>query len=43
MHLQYDQAVADGKRAVAINPNYAQGYNTLSDTLTIYGNPRSGD
>jgi adenylate cyclase len=41
MHLRYDQAVADGERAVAINPNYAQGYHTLSHTLLIYGKPEA--
>jgi adenylate cyclase len=39
MHLRYDQAVADGERAVAINPNYAQGYHSLSHALGIYGKP----
>ena len=39
MHLRYDQAVADGKRAVAVNPNYAEGYHALSDALVIYGKP----
>jgi adenylate cyclase len=29
MQGRYDQAVADGQRAVAINPNYAQGYQFL--------------
>ena len=39
MQSRYDQAVADGKRAVAINPNYAGGYSALSDALNIYGDP----
>jgi adenylate cyclase len=39
MHSHYDQAVADGERAVALNPNYAQGYQALADTLIIYGKP----
>jgi adenylate cyclase len=39
MQLRYDQAVADGKRAVAINPNYAAGYSALSNALNIYGDP----
>jgi adenylate cyclase len=41
MHLRYDQAVADGERAVAINPNYATGYQALADTLIIYGKPEA--
>ena len=27
---RFDQAVADAQRAVAINPNYAAGYQALS-------------
>jgi adenylate cyclase len=34
---RYDQAVVDGKRAVAINPNYAQGYQVLADALDVDG------
>jgi len=41
VHLRYDQAVADGERAVAINPNYAQGYQALGDALNIHGNPEA--
>jgi tetratricopeptide (TPR) repeat protein len=41
MQARYDQAVADAERAVAINPNYAQGYHTLSDVLVIYGKPNA--
>jgi adenylate cyclase len=33
MQCRFDQAVADGERAVAVNPNYAQGYLALSDAL----------
>jgi adenylate cyclase len=33
MQMRYDQAVADGERAVAINPNYALGFIVLSDAL----------
>jgi adenylate cyclase len=33
MQTRFDQAVANGERAVAINPNYAQGYVALSDAL----------
>jgi adenylate cyclase len=33
IQLRFNQAVADAKRAVAINPNYAYGYEALSDAL----------
>jgi adenylate cyclase len=33
MQNRYEQAVADAKRAVVINPNSAQGYEALSDAL----------
>jgi adenylate cyclase len=39
MQLRYDQAVADGERAVAINPNYAGGFFSLSDALNVYSRP----
>jgi adenylate cyclase len=41
MHSHYDQAVADGERAVTITPNYATGYQALADTLIIYGKPEA--
>jgi tetratricopeptide (TPR) repeat protein len=31
MQRRFDQAVAEGERAVAINPNFASGYQVLSD------------
>ena len=36
---RYDQAVADGKRAVAINPNYAMGNLALADAFDVDGKP----
>jgi tetratricopeptide (TPR) repeat protein len=33
MQRRFDEAVADGERTVAINPNYAFGYRALSDAL----------
>ena len=39
MQRRFDQAVADGERAVAINPNYADGYQALSDALETVGKP----
>ncbi len=41
MQLRYDQAVSDGERAVAINPNYAEGYSALSNALNIYVSPEA--
>jgi adenylate cyclase len=37
MQKRYDQAVADGERAVAINPNYAGGFFALADALNVDG------
>jgi len=39
MHRQFDRAVADGEREVAINPNYAIGYQALTDALLTSGRP----
>jgi adenylate cyclase len=36
---RFDQAVADGERAVAINPNSAQDYQALADALNVSGKP----
>jgi TolB-like protein/DNA-binding winged helix-turn-helix (wHTH) protein len=36
---RFDQAVADGKRAVSINPNYAFGYQSLADALSNDARP----
>jgi len=36
---QFEQGVADGMRAVAINPNYAFGYQTLADALSNDAKP----
>jgi adenylate cyclase len=41
MQGRYDQAVADGERAVAINPNYAIGFFSLADALNVYGRPEA--
>jgi adenylate cyclase len=41
MQLRYDQAIADGERAVAINPNYAGGFFALADALNVYGRPEA--
>jgi adenylate cyclase len=38
-HRQFEHAVADGERAVAINPNCTSGYWMLSDTLIFAGKP----
>ena len=39
MQMRYDQSVADGERAVAINPNYAGGFFALADALNVDGKP----
>ena len=39
MQRRFDQAVAEGERAVAINPNFASGYQVLSDALTQSNRP----
>jgi adenylate cyclase len=39
MQRRFDQAVADGQRAVAINPNSALGYQALSWALDNEGKP----
>jgi adenylate cyclase len=41
MQMRYDQAVTDGERAVAINPNYAGGFFSLADALNVYGKPEA--
>jgi adenylate cyclase len=41
MQMRFDQAVRDGERAVAINPNYAQGYFVLSDVFNVFGKPEA--
>jgi adenylate cyclase len=40
MQRRFDQAVAEGERAVAINPNSAQGYQSLADALNVSGKPQ---
>jgi adenylate cyclase len=39
LQMQFDQAVSDARRAVAINPNSAAGYHALSDALLNAGEP----
>jgi adenylate cyclase len=39
MQGQFEQAVADGRRAVAINPNYAFGYPALADAFSNDAKP----
>jgi tetratricopeptide (TPR) repeat protein len=39
LERQFDQAVADARRAVAINPNNAQGYFALTDAEGSAGRP----
>jgi adenylate cyclase len=39
MLRRFDQAVAEGERAVAINPNYAEGYVALATALGVSNKP----
>jgi adenylate cyclase len=39
LQRQFDQAVTDARQAVAINPNYAQGYVALADAEGSEGRP----
>ena len=41
MQMRYDQALADGERAIIINPNYAGGFFALADALNVYGKPEA--
>jgi adenylate cyclase len=36
---QYDQAIAEGERAVALDPNHADGYAVQADALNFAGRP----
>src|SRR5581483_10849099 len=36
---QYDQAIAEGERAVALDPNYADSYAVQAEVLTFAGRP----
>jgi adenylate cyclase len=42
MQRLFDQAVAAGERAIAINPNYAMSYMALSEALNASGKPEAG-
>ncbi|MGE0825266.1 MAG: tetratricopeptide repeat protein, partial [Candidatus Binatia bacterium] len=39
---QYEQAIAEGKRAIALDPNDADGYVTLGEILRFAGRPEEG-
>jgi tetratricopeptide (TPR) repeat protein len=39
---QYDQAIAEAERAVALDPNFANGYMTLGGILALAGRPEEG-
>jgi adenylate cyclase len=39
MQRRFDQAVAEGERAVAVNPNSAQAYQALAEALNVSGKP----
>src|SRR5262249_56646733 len=36
---QYDQAIAEGERAIALDPNHADSYAAQADVLTTAGRP----
>jgi tetratricopeptide (TPR) repeat protein len=36
---QYDQAIAEGERAVALDPNYADSYAVQAEVLNFAGRP----
>ncbi len=42
MQRRYDEAVAEGRRTVALNPNFAIGYQALTDALMTSGRPQQG-
>jgi adenylate cyclase len=42
MLRRFDQAVAEGKRAVALNPNYAEAYVALAMALNVSNKPEEG-
>jgi tetratricopeptide (TPR) repeat protein len=39
---RFDSAIADGQRAVALDPNFAFGHWALANALTLGGNPQRG-
>src|ERR671918_1442614 len=39
---QFDDSIAEGRRAIAIDPNYADGYMLLSHTLIYAGEAEEG-
>jgi tetratricopeptide (TPR) repeat protein len=41
MLTRFDKAIAEGERAVAINPNYAHGFLALSNALDVSGKPEA--
>lgn len=42
MQRRYDEAVTEGQRTVALNPNFAIGYQALTDALLTSGRPEEG-
>ncbi len=39
---QYEKAIAEGKRAISLDPNFAEGYARLGQILIIAGRPQEG-
>jgi tetratricopeptide (TPR) repeat protein len=40
MKRQYGQAIAEGERTIALNPNLAQGYFQLAEVLNFSDQPK---
>ncbi len=39
---QYEEAIAEGQRAISLDPNFAEGYARLGQILTFAGRPEEG-
>ncbi len=39
---QHEQAIAEAERAIALDPNFAEGYARLGQILTLAGRPEEG-
>ena len=39
---QHEQAIAEAKRAIALDPNFAEGYARLGEILNLAGRPEEG-
>ncbi len=39
---QYEEAIAEGQRAISLDPNFAEGYARLGNILSFAGRPEEG-